>query len=90
MIGEIRDRQITARLFGQHAIEWLAADHIEMPGLGVHRRRRTGGETNDLGDELAVYGFRLETADAAASEHDVIVIHGLFPIAFVQAFKPAI
>lgn len=57
------------------AIERLARDDVEVPGLRVHRRRCPHGEPDDLLDERARDRVRLVSANAAAAEDDLVELH---------------
>jgi S1-C subfamily serine protease len=57
-------------------VKRFAGDHVEMPRLGVHRRRSTHRQGEDFLDQRPRNGIGLVAADAAATENDIIVLHG--------------
>ena len=60
---------------GRKAVERLAGHHVEVPRLGVHRRRRPGGELDDLEEDLFGYGVLLVAPDAASFPNQLGVFH---------------
>ncbi len=56
-------------------LERSAGHHVEVPWLGVHRRRRTLGEVDDLGQKLARDGIGLVAPSAAAIGDQCFEIH---------------
>src|SRR3984885_6959765 len=60
---------------GADPIERFAGDDIEIPGLRVHRRRRAYRQADDFLNQLPGYWIGFVTADAAATEDNVIELH---------------
>src|SRR5882762_11033403 len=60
---------------GADPIQRFAGDNVEIPGLGVHRRRRAHRQTNDFRNERLGYWIRFVTADTPATENNVIKLH---------------
>jgi hypothetical protein len=56
-------------------IQRFAGDDVEIPGLGVHRRRRAHRQTDDFLDKRLGYWIGFVTADAPATEDNVIKLH---------------
>jgi hypothetical protein len=56
-------------------IQRFAGDDVEIPGLGIHRRRSAHRQTDDFLDQRPGYGIGLVTADASATEDNVIKPH---------------
>ena len=57
------------------AVEGLAGDDMEVPGLGVERGRGAHGELDHLADQRLGHGLAGEAARAAPTAHDVVVVH---------------
>ncbi len=62
-------------------IQRFAGDDVEIPGLGVHRRRSAHRQTDDFLDQRLGYRIGFVTADASATEDNVIKPHlfGILP-----------
>jgi hypothetical protein len=66
---------------GADPIQRFAGDDVEIPGLGVHRRRSAHRQTDDFLDQRPGYRIGFVTADASATEDNVIKPHlfGILP-----------
>jgi len=73
-------------------LQRLAAENVDMPGLGVHRRGRTLGDVEDLLDDLARHRLFAESPHAAPGLHQFLEIHvcapALVPFAALLACSP--
>src|SRR4030095_16927388 len=52
-------------------VERLAGEYIKVPGLGVHRRRRTDRHRDDFLEHFARHRLLFVAPDAAAPHHNV-------------------
>ncbi len=57
-------------------VQRLSGDDVDIPGLDVHRRGRAHRQADDLLDQRPGNRIGLLTAEASATENDVIVFHG--------------
>jgi hypothetical protein len=57
------------------AVEHLAGDDVEVPGLGVKRGRRAHRDLEDLAHQRLGNRLLQEATDTAAAPHDVIEFH---------------
>ena len=68
-------RHVALGVAGADAVQRLAGDDVEIPGLGVHRRRRAHRQADDFLDQRLRHRIGLVAADAPATEDDVIKLH---------------
>jgi hypothetical protein len=56
-------------------VERFAGDDVEIPRLGIHRRRRAHSETDDFFDQRPWHRIRLIPANTAAAHDNVVKQH---------------
>ena len=71
-----------------HPLQRLAGQHVDMPGLGVHRRRRAFCNLQDFLDHRPRHGLVLETAHALARLDQRLEFHCF--LCFLRCFGRAV
>jgi hypothetical protein len=75
-LARLRDaRHHPLRVAGTDPIQRLAGDDVEIPRLGVHRRRGAHRQADDLLDQRPGDRIGLVAANAPAAQDDVIELH---------------
>src|SRR5438552_3586496 len=88
----LRARDHLLHVAAAHVLQRLAGQHMDMPGLGVHRRRRAFGDLQDFLDHRPRHGLVLETAHALAGLDQRLEFHCLAPVSlqsWPDLFRPS-